>query len=145
MRKVLCFCDGGSRGNGSANSLAATGVVIKDYDSGKIIYRGGTLLSKGSTNNDAEWNALIEVIKECIKQDYDPVEIFMDSELAVKQFNGVYKAKSEKLAGYKKIAKSLSTALGTLKVTHVLREHNRDADECANRVMDSKQSFKEIL
>ncbi|GIR18823.1 MAG: hypothetical protein CM15mP33_03450 [Candidatus Neomarinimicrobiota bacterium] len=50
------------------------------------------------TNNEAEYLALIKGLNLCIENNISNVSIFADSELVVKQINGDYKVKNERMA-----------------------------------------------
>jgi ribonuclease HI len=60
-----------------------------------------------------------------------------DSELLVRQINGIYKVKSPDLKPLFRQAIALINSLGDVKVSHVYREGNTRADELANLAMDS--------
>ena len=80
---IKIYTDGGSRGNPGKASCAY--VVVKD---GEIIKESSKFLGDGLTNNEAEYNAIIEVLENILEKD---LEIIPDSELVVKQVTGEYK------------------------------------------------------
>jgi ribonuclease HI len=91
------------------------------------------------TNNQAEYLALIIgllVLKKHVHSN-DTVRIMADSELLVKQLNGIYKVKHSDLKPLHTLALSLITAMqGT--ICHVFRDQNTKADEMANEGIDKK-------
>ena len=86
------FTDGGARGNPGPGAI---GVVFKD-DGGKIVFELGKYLGK-CTNNEAEYEALITGLETAIEKKYSELTCHLDSELVVKQLNGLYKVKNERL------------------------------------------------
>lgn len=124
--------DGGARGNPGP---AAIGIVIKD-SKGKTIYESGRFIGI-TTNNDAEYTALVDGLNACIEKTKDKVTCYLDSELIVKQLNGEYKVKSPTLKiHFNKIMK-LRSEFKTVEFIHVLRSKNKDADLLVNQVLDS--------
>lgn len=91
-----------------------------------------------ATNNEAEYSALLYGLELARGAGAERVTIRMDSELIVRQLEGVYKVKSPKLV------ELYEAALGALarhfpshwRVEHVRREFNSRADELANRAID---------
>jgi ribonuclease HI len=90
--KLKVYTDGGSRGNPGP---AAYAVVITD-ESGKVVKEYGRYLGR-MTNNEAEYNGAISALKEALALGADEVEVFSDSEVMVRQVNGVYRCKAANL------------------------------------------------
>ena len=91
------------------------------------------------TNNQAEYLALIIGIfyaKKYLKYG-DLLEIISDSELIVRQINGIYKIKNLELIKFNDLAKSLLSQVNYT-IKHVLREQNTIADKNANKGLDKK-------
>lgn len=132
--EVTMFTDGGSRGNPGP---AAIGVVIKNK-SGETIQKIGKYIGE-STNNDAEYKALLEGIKSLKDMKVKSVSCFLDSELVVKQLNGLYKVKNANIKILWKSIKDLEKNFGSITYTHVKREKNFDADAIVNDVLDSAE------
>jgi hypothetical protein len=59
-----------------------------------------------------------------------------DSELLVRQIKGIYKVKEPTLRDLHSRAQQLITKLEWFDIEHVLRGHNREADDLANQAMD---------
>ena len=130
------FIDGASKNNpGPAGSGF---VLIKDKE---VVCEQGFYLGK-KTNNQAEYYALVLGVfftKKYIKKD-EHLTIISDSQLLVRQMNGIYKVKDAQLAQLKNLAKTWLEDYN-YKVHHVLREHNTLADEMANRGVEKKTSL----
>ena len=128
--------DGAARGNPGP---AAAGVVLMD-DTGKTLKTLSVALGRHS-NNVAEYSALILALQEALVMRAGDLQIYADSELIVKQFNGEYKVKDNFLKVLHLLASHLKGAFKTLAVTHVPREKNKLADAEANRALDKLDFF----
>jgi len=128
--KWIVNVDGASRGN---PGLAGAGAVIR---------RGGEKIELKkflgqTTNNEAEYEALIMAIEEALKRGADDVELRCDSELMVKQMNGLYRVKAENLKPLYQKARGLADKLKKVTILHVKRNLNKEADELANSAIDT--------
>jgi ribonuclease H / adenosylcobalamin/alpha-ribazole phosphatase len=131
--KVLrLFADGASRGNPGP---AALGVVIED-DQGMRL-RGFHRWLGRATNNQAEYEALIEGLKAVTAWKPDRLEVFLDSKLVVEQMNGRYRIKAPELAPLHQKASELMREFPDVAISHVERAKNRGADALANMAIDA--------
>ena len=80
------------------------------------------------TNNEAEYLALIKGIQLCIDNNILDVNIFCDSELIVRQVNGDYKVKNERMIKLHSKTLNLCSMLENWSVSHIMREKNTEAD-----------------
>lgn len=129
--------DGGSRGNPGP---AGSGAVIRD-ELGNIIATVSQFLGI-RTNNYAEYEAVIlafETLANLVgkgKVAATDVVVKLDSELIVKQMNGVYKVKHPVMKEqYARLTRA-AAAFKSVAFTHVPRAQNSDADALANDAMD---------
>ncbi|MFA5644214.1 MAG: ribonuclease HI family protein [Patescibacteria group bacterium] len=88
------------------------------------------------TNNQAEYIALIEALKKAKELNSKELDIFLDSELVVKQLNREYKVKNKELAPLFLEVYNLSLNFSKITFKHVYREDNKEADRLANEAMD---------
>lgn len=132
------FCDGASRNNPGD---AGIGIVIKS--GGKVLKEIGEYIGQ-TTNNIAEYKALIKGLEETLKLGAKEAEFFCDSELMVKQINGEYRVKNEGLKPLHQQAHHLIKRFKDFSIKHTYRENNSHADELANRGIDQKSSSKNI-
>ena len=72
------------------------------------------------------------------------VSIKADSELVVRQINGIYKVKSPDLRPLYQQACALMSEIGDVTITHVYREGNARADELANMAMDRESKIEPL-
>lgn len=127
------FIDGASKNNPGP---AGSGFVIMKNK--EVVCRQGFYLGK-RTNNQAEYYALvlgIFFVKKYMKKT-EHLTIISDSQLLVRQMNGMYKVKDSYLMQLKNLAVAWLQGY-RYKVTHVLREYNQLADEMANRGVEKK-------
>jgi ribonuclease HI len=136
----IAHIDGGSRGNPGPSAAA---FVITDK-SGNIIAEQSRFLGE-ATNNEAEYHALIELLKwlgehkELRKTSRDSVHVRCDSQLIVCQVTGQWKVKEPRL-------KELLAQVQDLKkrqpfrlyIRHVVREKNKEADRLVNEEIDKQ-------
>lgn len=132
MTRWTLHTDGGARGNPGP---AGIGFVLHADD--KIVKRGGAFLGD-ATNNVAEYEAMIWGLENALSVDASNLEVFADSELMVRQMNGVYKVKNANLKPLFTRANELASSIGSVSFTHVRREDNTQADEMANQAMDAR-------
>lgn len=131
---LVIHIDGASRGNPGP---AAIGVLIEDT-AGKTKKEISKYLGQ-TTNNVAEYYALIYALQEALMMKAKMADIYTDSELLAKQFQGQYKVKEPLLQLLFKQIQHLKGGFKQLQVHHVPREENRVADSLANR------AFKELF
>lgn len=129
---VTIYVDGAARGN---PGHAGIGILILS-EGGKILKSMGRYLGK-TTNNVAEYQALIAALKEAKTIGVSTIKVFADSELMVKQVKGEYKIKSEGLKPLYKEAITLLMGFKGYDIIHIDREKNFEADRLANQAIDT--------
>jgi ribonuclease HI len=125
------YTDGASRGNPGE---AGAGIAILD-DQGKEIVATGKYLGK-CTNNEAEYRALLYGLTKCAEFGSGRINVYLDSELIVKQIHGMYKVKHPGLKKLYDEAMQRVADFAAVQVAHVRREKNSRADELANQAID---------
>jgi len=132
-KKIIIFSDGGARGNPGP---AGIGAVL--YDSKKQILAKISKYIGETTNNQAEYQALITALKKAKELGGQELDVFLDSELVVKQLNREYKVKNKELAPLFLEVYNLSLNFSKITFTHVYRENNKEADRLVNEALDKK-------
>ena len=130
MKRAVLRTDGGARGNPGP---AGAGFVIEIDD--ETVCRGGTFLGE-TTNNIAEYQALIWGLENASALAVTDITVYADSELVVKQVNGAYRVKNEGLKPLFVRALQLLRGFASFRVEHVRRAQNAAADALANEAMD---------
>lgn len=92
-----------------------------------------------ATNNESEYKALIKGINESHNLNIVNVDIFADSELVVKQINGEYKVRNERMQVLHSEAIYLLDKLKSWSLTHIPREKNSVADKLSKDAMRRKK------
>ena len=129
--KITAFIDGASRGNPGP---ASAGVVFQDAAGQPI--KNLSIRIGNATNNVAEYSALIFALQEAVLMGVKELQIFTDSELLAKQFNGEYKIKEDTIRVLYRFAAHLKNGFKRLSVAHIPRERNKLADNEANKALD---------
>jgi len=129
------YTDGASRGN---PGLAGAGFVLLDGANNELL--SGKKFLGEKTNNEAEYYALILALEKISEIGINKIDIFLDSELIVKQLKGEYKVKNKRLIKlYDRVKNLLRNFEYT--VSHVKREKNKVADKLANEAIDSASTM----
>jgi len=134
-KKLSLYTDGASRGNPGP---AGVGVVILDGRKKiKELYKyiGET------TNNMAEYNALIYGLEEAVNLAAKEVVVNLDSELVARQLNGEYKVKDDDIKALFERALSILKNFEHFEIRHVARSKNKDADRLANKAINLASLF----
>ncbi len=127
------YFDGACRGNPGP---AAIGWVIVT-DEG-IVAEGGETIGE-TTNNRAEYEALIRGLEVARDHGFDEVEVRGDSELIVKQVRGEYDTNDPDLRERRVDVRELLRDFDDWTISHVPREVNERADELANEALDGER------
>ena len=129
MRYQL-FCDGASRSNPGDASIGIS--ILLD---GKEVH---TISKKigNATNNEAEYQALIDGLNYCVDNSIKEIEVFLDSNLVVEQVNKNFKVKAANLKVLNSKAEELIKEFKFIEINHVYREDNKRADQLANMALD---------
>lgn len=131
MKKYIIYSDGGARGNPGP---AAIGAVIKDEQGLEIQYISQKIGE--TTNNQAEYKAIIAALEKALEMGAEHAECFLDSELVVQQLNHKYKVKNKDLAPLFLKVHNLSLQFKKISFHHVMREKNKEADRLVNEALD---------
>lgn len=131
---IIIYTDGGSRGNPGP---AACGYTINGVGYGEYL---GV-----KTNNEAEYAGIIGALKKAkaligkAKAKQTEVDVRMDSELLIKQFNNQYKITVDHLKPLYVEVHNLTLDFKKVTFTHVFREQNKAADAMVNKTLDTHQ------
>lgn len=131
QKEWLLMIDGASRGNPGE---AGCGAVILD-ENGAVVQELSRYLHR-ATNNVAEYKGLLMGLEASLQLGAKKIVVKSDSQLLVRQLNGEYRVKDEKLKVLFGRAKSLLRRFESCRIVHVSREMNKLADRLANRGID---------
>ena len=91
-----------------------------------------------TTNNVAEYQALLLGLEEAHRLQITRLKVFADSELLVKQLTGHYRVKSPHLLPLWNESRQALQRFEAYTITHIPREENREADAAANQAIDQR-------
>jgi ribonuclease HI len=137
---AVMHCDGASSGNPGDSGIGAV-IYITDKDMQYGEHNEACRISEYigiATNNIAEYTAFVTGLEKAVSLGIRRINIFLDSELIVRQINGIYKVKNKNLLPLWKRAMSMLQGFDEYKVTHVRREHNTVADFLATQAVKKK-------
>jgi len=147
MRKIIIYTDGGSRGNPGPG---AVGVVFCNQK-GEVFKKYSQYLGENFTNNEAEYQAVIFALKK-FKSLFgkklaknSEIELRSDSELLIKQLQGLYKILEPKIQPLFITVWNLKLDFKKVKFTFVSREKNKEADSLVNEALDSQERNQKLL
>jgi len=129
--RYLVHTDGASRGNPGP---AAIGVVIQDAEGREVAVHSEAI--GRATNNVAEYRAVVQALSMLAGLGASRAEFLLDSELVVRQLNGLYRVKDPKMAALHGEVRRRAAQLGQITFRHVPRHQNERADELANQALD---------
>lgn len=128
------FTDGSCQGN---PGVAAIGVVLREK--GKTIKKISRILGR-TTNNFAEYSALIYALQEALILRADHVCLNTDSELVYNQLRGEYKIKDANLKFLFDQVQHLAQGFQSLAIKHIPRTQNKEADRLATEAIKKEQA-----
>jgi ribonuclease HI len=130
--RLVVNCDGASRGNPGP---AGAGAVLATPD-GQIVAEIAEGLGE-TTNNVAEYTAVIHGLQRAQELGARDVLLRSDSQLLVNQLTGRYRVKTAHLVPLARRARELVAGFDRVRFEHVRREFNAEADRLANAGVDA--------
>jgi ribonuclease HI len=131
---LIIYTDGASRDN---PGYAAIGyIIMRDK---KILEERGEYIGV-TTNNQAEYRALIKALKAARKYEPEKITCYSDSKLMINQLNGEWKVKDVQLQDLHSEIKRLEKDFKKVKYLHVNRDNPgvSRCDALANRALDAQ-------
>jgi probable phosphoglycerate mutase len=128
---LIVACDGASRGNPGP---AGIGVEITN-EHGEVLGEIAQGIGE-TTNNVAEYTAVIEGLARAAELGARTVTLRSDSLLLISQLTGRYRVKAAHLQPLHRRARSLAAGFDRVSFEHVPREENVEADRLANEGVD---------
>jgi ribonuclease HI len=129
--RLVLHVDGGARGNPGP---AAIGVVVSDPD-GEVVATFSDTIGV-STNNVAEYRALLRGLQLASEYGAREVHVINDSELVARQLTGAYKVKHAAMQELHRQALALLQRFDRWSIESVPRAQNAEADLLVNQALD---------
>lgn len=128
------YTDGGARGNPGPAGIGA--VLLSPR--GDVVDELADFIGV-ATNNVAEYQALIAGLELALDRDVERLDVFLDSELVVRQLLGRYQVKDATLKALHAQATHLMRQFHEIDIQHVPRAENAAADALVNQAIDTAQ------
>jgi ribonuclease HI len=133
--EVVVYCDGGSRGNPGPSAIGA--VVLDPSTSPPQELATVSECIGTTTNNVAEYKAVIAGLQAAAAFRPRIVHVRADSLLVVRQLRGEYKIKHAHLQPLAREAMALLRTFEAYDLIHVPRAQNTRADALVNLALDA--------
>lgn len=130
--RATVYFDGASRGNPGPGGI---GWVLVSADG--IVEEAGERIGR-ATNNEAEYEALIQALEAARAHGFNRVDVRGDSELIVRQVRGEYDVNAPGLRERRVRSLELLDGFDEWSIEHVPRSVNERADDLANEALDRK-------
>jgi len=127
VKWVTIHTDGAAKGNPGP---AGIGFVILEGDGAPIAEASRPL--GHTTNNEAEYQAVIAALREALRLGLRRVELRSDSELLIRQLKGEYRVRNPRLAVLHAEVMALVAKLQEFRCRAIPREENARADALAS-------------
>ncbi len=134
LDEVILYSDGASSGN---PGKAGAGWLL--YDKERNLIKKGNEFLGITTNNVAEYMALICGLEEALDLRAKKVICFLDSELLVRQLMGDYKVRNNILKLLYCQVNHLESFFEKVSFNHIQRLKNREADKLAKKATKGKR------
>jgi ribonuclease HI len=133
FERLLLYTDAGSRGNPGRTALAYAA-----YASNGVLLREEATVVDNTTNNRAEYLALIAGLEACAALTAREVRCLSDSELVVRQLNGEYRVRDQALKDLHRHVRHATRPFESVTFEHVPRTDPRiaRADALLNKALD---------
>ncbi|MDX1501855.1 MAG: ribonuclease HI family protein [Thermoanaerobaculia bacterium] len=125
------WIDGAARGNPGEAGFGVR--LLLDGEEHEIVGFLGV-----TTNNVAEYAALVALLTYCQRRGVRDLEVRSDSQLLVRQVLGEYRVKAAHLVPIFLRVLQLKRQIPRFRIEHVRREGNKEADRLANRAVDER-------
>ncbi len=134
MDTLLIFTDGAARGNPGPAAIAY--LIIKNN---KIIKSRSSYIGE-TTNNSAEYKAIINALMEAQKYSDQKILVHSDSQLIIRQLNNIYKVREKHLQVYYNKIQELKKEFEDIQFKHVKRTHKyiQECDKLCNLTLDKQ-------
>ena len=138
LLKWEVYVDGTSNQKGSG-----VGLVLMSPE--KVVIEKSLRLDFSATNNEAEYEALLEGMAMVQRMGGKSIKLFSDSRLVVGQVKGEFKAKDERMQGYLSQVKSMQSKFDSFDLQHVPKSGNAHVDSLAMLATSSAQDLPRVI
>ena len=132
------YVDGASNQKG-----LGVGLVLMSPE--KVVIEKSLRLDFSTTNNEAEYKALLVGMTIVQRMGVKSIKLFSDSRLVVGQVRGEFEAKDERMQGYLSQVKCLQLKFDSFDLLDVPRGGNAHADSLAMLATSSSQDLPQVI
>jgi ribonuclease HI/pterin-4a-carbinolamine dehydratase len=140
LTKAKLYGDGGSRGNPGPSAL---GYAILDMQD-NVVKKEGIYLGI-TTNNQAEYRALLVGLENALQMGVKELHVYMDSLLVINQVQGIWKIKNQELLPLHTAIRKLLPKFDHVALSHVPRALNSLADSMVNEALDAVEDDAAVI
>ena len=135
-RKV--YVDGAANQRGSR-----VGLVLVSLE--KLTIKKSLRLGFSATNNEAEYEVLLEGMSMVQRMERKAIKMFLDSRLVVKQVKGKLEVRDERMQGYLSQVRHLQSEFESFNLLHIPRSGNTHADSLVTLATSLAQSLPRVI
>ena len=128
-----------------ASNQKGSGVGLVLMSPKKVVIEKSLRLDFLATNNEAEYEALLEGMAMVQRMGGKSIKFFWDSRLVVGQVRGEFEAKDERMQGYLNQVKCLQSKFDSFDLLHVPRNGNAHADSLVMLATSSAQDLPRVI
>ena len=132
------YVDGASNQKG-----LGVGLVLTSLE--KVVIEKSLRLGFPATNNEAEYEVLLEGMAMVQRMGGNSIKLFSDSRLVVGQVRGEFETKDERMQGYLSQVKFKQSKFDSFDLQHVPRSGNAHADSLAMLATSSAQDLPQVI
>ena len=122
-----------------------SGVGLVPMSPEKVVIEKSLRLDFSATNNEAEYEALLEGMAMVYRMGGKSIKLFLDSRLVIGQVRGEFEAKDERIQGYLNQVKCLQLKFDSFDLLHVPRSGNAHVDFLAMLATSSAQDLPRVI
>ena len=128
-----------------ASNQKASGVGLVLVSPEKVVIEKFLRLDVPATNNEAEYETLLEGMIMVQRMGGKSIELFSDLRLIIGQVKGEFETKDERMQGYLSQVKSMQSKFDSFDLLHVPRNGNAHADSLAMFAISSVQDLPRVI
>ena len=128
-----------------ASNQKGSGVELVLMFLENVVIEKSLRLGFSTTNNEAEYETLLEGMAMVQRMGGKSIKLFSDSRLVIGQVRGEFEAKDERMQGYLNQVKCMQLKFDSFDLLHVLRSGNAHADSLAMLATSSAQDLPRVI
>ena len=128
-----------------ASNQKGSGVGLVLMSPKKVVIEKSLKLDFSATNNETEYEALLEGMAMVQRMGGKFIKLYSDSRLVVGQVRGEFKAKDERMQGYLSQVKCMQSKFDSFDLLHVPKSDNAHADSLAMLATSSAQDLLRVI